>query len=77
MIQKIIVTRIPVLLGRGIPLFGPLPADVRLRHVRTRSFSGGLVQSEYEVEKVANPGAGLTGWPAPPSRPSPPRAAGS
>jgi dihydrofolate reductase len=44
-----IVTRIPVLLGSGRPLFGPLAQDVRLRHVRTRDFITGLVQSEYEV----------------------------
>jgi dihydrofolate reductase len=50
MIQRIVVTRIPVLIGQGIPLFGPLDADVRLRHVRTRDFPSGLVQSEYLVE---------------------------
>jgi dihydrofolate reductase len=49
LIQRLIITRIPVLLGSGIPLFGPLPHDVRLRHVGTRQFENGLVQSEYEV----------------------------
>lgn len=49
LIQRIVVTRVPVLLGRGIPLFGALPADVRLGHVATRSYPTGLVQSEYEV----------------------------
>jgi dihydrofolate reductase len=54
LIQRLIITRIPVLLGTGIPLFGPLPHDVRLRHVGTRQFENGLVQSEYEVlENVA------------------------
>jgi dihydrofolate reductase len=48
-IQDIVITRIPVLLGEGIPLFGPLDADVRLRHRSTRSFPSGLVQSRYEV----------------------------
>jgi dihydrofolate reductase len=48
-IQRLILSRIPVLIGRGIPLFGPVPHDIRLRHVETRSFSSGLVQSEYEV----------------------------
>jgi dihydrofolate reductase len=50
-IQRIIVTRVPVLIGDGIPLFGPLPHDVRLRHVATRAFPSGLVQSEYEVAR--------------------------
>lgn len=49
LLDRMIVTRIPVLLGSGRPLFGPLPQDVRLRHVRTRDFTTGLVQSEYEV----------------------------
>jgi dihydrofolate reductase len=49
LIQRIVVTRVPVLIGDGIPLFGPLPHDVRLKHVMTRSYPSGLVQSEYEV----------------------------
>ena len=49
LIQRLIVTRIPVLLGAGIPLFGPLAHDVRLDHVATRSFPSGMVQSEYRI----------------------------
>jgi dihydrofolate reductase len=49
LIQRLIVTRIPVLLGRGIPLFGPLSHDIRLEHVGTRSFPSGMVQSEYLI----------------------------
>jgi len=49
LVDRLIVTRVPVLIGEGVPLFGALPHDVRLRHVATRSFPGGLVQSEYEV----------------------------
>lgn len=49
LIQRLIITRIPVLLGDGIPLFGALPGDVALRHVATRQYASGLVQSEYVV----------------------------
>ena len=49
LIQRLIITRIPVLIGDGIPLFGPLQRDVGLRHIETRVFPGGLEQSEYEV----------------------------
>ena len=49
LVQRLIVTRVPVLIGEGIPLFGSLPADVRLRHVATRAYPSGLVQSEYHV----------------------------
>ena len=49
LIQRLVITRIPVLLGRGIPLFGPISRDVRLEHVATRAYPSGLVQSEYRV----------------------------
>lgn len=49
LIQRVILTRIPVLLGSGLPLFGPLLRDIRLEHVGTRSFASGLVQSEYRI----------------------------
>jgi len=49
LIQRLIVTRIPVLLGSGIPLFGSLSHDIRLEHVATRSYPSGMVQSEYVI----------------------------
>ena len=49
LITRLVITRVPVLIGSGIPLFGPLDADVPLRHVSTRTFPSGLVQSEYAV----------------------------
>jgi len=49
LVTRLVVTRVPVLIGSGIPLFGPLDADVPLRHVATRTFPSGLVQSEYAV----------------------------
>ncbi len=49
LIQRLIITRVPVLLGSGIPLFGPLSRDVRLEHVATRWYPSGLVQTEYRI----------------------------
>jgi dihydrofolate reductase len=49
LIQRLIITRIPVLLGSGFPLFGYLSKDVWLKHVATRWYPSGMVQSEYEV----------------------------
>ena len=49
LIQRLIITRVPVLIGDGIPLFGPLLGDVLLKHVATRQYASGLVQSEYEI----------------------------
>jgi dihydrofolate reductase len=51
LVDRLVITRVPVLIGEGIPLFGSLPRDVRLRHVATRHFPSGLVQSEYRVER--------------------------
>lgn len=49
LIQRLIITRVPVLIGDGISLFGALPRDIQLRHVATRHYPSGLVQSEYHV----------------------------
>jgi dihydrofolate reductase len=49
LIQRLIVTRVPVLIGDGIPLFGSLPRDIRLKHIGTRAYPSGLVSSEYHV----------------------------
>jgi dihydrofolate reductase len=51
LVTRMIITRVPVLIGEGIPLFGSLPHDVKVRHVSTKNFPSGLVTSEYEVEK--------------------------
>jgi dihydrofolate reductase len=50
LIHRLVVTRVPVLIGEGVPLFGALPHDVPLRHVATRHYPSGLVQSEYRIE---------------------------
>ncbi len=49
LIHRLIITRVPVLIGTGIPLFGALPRDIALKHVVTRQYASGLVQSEYVV----------------------------
>jgi dihydrofolate reductase len=49
-IDRLVITRVPVLIGAGIPLFGPVPRDISLRHLATHSYKGGLVQSEYEID---------------------------
>jgi dihydrofolate reductase len=49
LIQRLIITRVPVLIGDGIPLFGTLPHDIRLRHISTKQYPSGLVSSEYHI----------------------------
>jgi dihydrofolate reductase len=49
LVQRLIITRVPVLIGEGIPLFGALPHDVQLRHIQTKTYQSGLVKSEYAI----------------------------
>jgi dihydrofolate reductase len=49
LVHRLIITRVPVLIGEGIPLFGTLPRDIRLQHVATQHYPSGLVKSEYRV----------------------------
>ena len=49
LIQRLIISRLSVLIGEGIPLFGSLLHDIRLSHISTKTYPGGMVQSEYHV----------------------------
>lgn len=49
LIDDLVITLVPVLLGSGRPLFGALEADVSLVHEGTVSFPSGLVQTRYRV----------------------------
>jgi dihydrofolate reductase len=49
LIQSLVITRVPVLIGEGIPLFGAIARDILLKHIATRQYASGLVQSEYEI----------------------------
>ena len=49
LIKQLIITKVPILIGTGIPLFSSLPHDVKLHHRETRQFENGLAQSKYEV----------------------------
>ena len=47
-IDELIITRAPVVLGSGIPLFGSMDRMLRFKHIKTTAFSNGLVMSRYE-----------------------------
>ena len=54
LVDEMIITRIPILIGDGVPLFGPLNEDVKLTHIATRQFDNGYVQSKYRFTKNAS-----------------------
>jgi len=47
LIDEIIITRVPVLLGKGIPLFGEIDHSLKFKHVKTEVFNETLVKSNY------------------------------
>jgi dihydrofolate reductase len=49
LIRRLTITRVPVLLGEGIPLFGVTGRDIILTHVATRQVRQRPRQSEYTV----------------------------
>jgi dihydrofolate reductase len=53
LVDGLTITVIPVLLGTGKPLFGPLPSDVHLSHVSTHVYEFGFVQHKYRVRRAA------------------------
>lgn len=59
LIQRLTVTRVPVLIGTGIPLFGELLRDVPLTHLATHQYASGLVKSEYQVGMSTAPHDGF------------------
>jgi dihydrofolate reductase len=48
LVDELIISKAPVLIGSGIPLFGYLDQDLEFRHIRTDVCSNGLVRSYYE-----------------------------
>lgn len=50
LLADIIITRVPALIGEGIPLFGPVPAVIHPTLVETREINAGAVQSTYRFD---------------------------
>lgn len=47
LVHEITITRIPILLGSGLPLFAELNASVHLQHSKSHAFANGFVQSTW------------------------------
>jgi dihydrofolate reductase len=48
LIDELTISKVPVLIGNGIPLFGHLDTDLTFHHIRTVVCPNGLVRSYYE-----------------------------
>ncbi len=53
LVDEITLSRVPVLIGEGKPLFGALPSDVALRLVDNRTLGGGMTQTVYRIDHGA------------------------
>ncbi|MEM8672853.1 MAG: dihydrofolate reductase family protein [Cyanobacteria bacterium P01_G01_bin.67] len=51
LIDDLTITVIPIILGTGIPLFDNLKQDILLKHIATKTYDFGFVQSTYKVKK--------------------------
>jgi dihydrofolate reductase len=49
LIDEMIISRIPVILGSGIPLFAAGSSEVELNHMETRVYPKGVVQNRYRL----------------------------
>jgi dihydrofolate reductase len=49
LVHEITITRVPILIGSGIPLFGELARDTKLQLVDSQVFKNGFVQSKYRI----------------------------
>jgi dihydrofolate reductase len=47
LIDELTISRIPIILGSGRTLFGPVPDDLMFEHVSTEAFANGIVQTKY------------------------------
>jgi len=51
LIDEMILTTIPILLGGGIPLFGNLPKPMMWEHVKSEVFLNALTQDTYQRKR--------------------------
>lgn len=51
LIEDVILTTIPILIGEGLPLFGPVESDIDLELLSSTPFKCGFVQTHYRVAK--------------------------
>ncbi|NNF55162.1 MAG: dihydrofolate reductase [Acidimicrobiales bacterium] len=53
LIDEMTISRLPVVLGSGIPLFGPVRASTWWDHIETTAFANGIVASTYRRQPLS------------------------
>ncbi len=53
LIDEMTITLTPILIGEGLPLFGPLQHDLKLKHLETKAYPNGFVQNKYQPVRAA------------------------
>jgi dihydrofolate reductase len=51
LIDRLIIAKVPVVIGSGVPLFGFLDTDLAFEHLRTSTYTNGLVRSYYQRKR--------------------------
>src|SRR4030095_16586260 len=51
LIDELIISKVPVLIGSGIPLFGMIGNDLQFKHIKTEVQKNELVRSYYERKR--------------------------
>ena len=52
LIDEIILSTIPIILGEGIFLFGNIRKEINLVLTNTKSYKSGIVQTQYKITKI-------------------------
>ena len=52
LIDEVIITYIPVVLGEGIPLFAKVPEEKKVNLVESKIYANGFVQVKYNVTNI-------------------------
>lgn len=56
LIDELTITRAPILLGHGLPLFHAIPHDIHLTHLGTATFDTGMVATRYAIHREQGEG---------------------